>query len=483
MREHTVFHIHKNDPVPPYPKPWQHFFLSIYKQTEKCMAMDNTNKRFGCAITRAEYEEAKAQKRLHDHTVYFLKPQLMAFTNPLGTDFSSRHDEVYHRQKVAEAKLNSAELKLRKTLPHLMQETNRDYEVSYLEKMAGINFTQKLVKGEWSETLANDPYGRCLQLQMFLRERMETQAYKELQIRKLILSAHGNCLVMVQGPGQHYCRIANRIHRKAPIYFVVDRRTSTVRQHCFHSGCNTDPNKERCFGVKLDTDLQALFAPKELIGMEAKTDTKKVPFPIKLSTPTRTLSPEQKLQAQTILEKYPMYNSVLKPVPKRTKASKVAAADRKAEQALISMTKGSPKKDENSDSREKTVIEENGGDQDQEKDKDGKKAKAKKPKIVHRRVDIENVANTGMAIANDEVEHDSAVLLDPDLASSLLPDESLDFKDSQGNKSEKEIDGEFEFDDEGNLVFKPKPAKREESQREKNDKDDLIELVKMDDTF
>jgi hypothetical protein len=133
------------------------------------------------------------------------------------------------------------------------------------EGVCGLCFSYIRFRTKQIVTFETDKFGICVALQTFIRKIARTNAYESLRLRQLSLLEDGNCSVVVEGPGSHYCHVAKKAHYLASIYFVVDRETQSVAQHCYQESCQK--NLDGCCATKMDERLQTLLA---MYGIDKK---------------------------------------------------------------------------------------------------------------------------------------------------------------------------------------------------------------------
>jgi hypothetical protein len=216
----------------------------------------------------------------------------------------------------------------------------------------------------------------------------------------------------------------------------------------------------------MDSDLQALFAPQELLGFtkkrmvsksgmnknnnEDETDGGKestqavqsspplmhAGLPIQLSTPTRMLSLEQKEKAEKVIKRFPLYSQPMKSIPR---------------QKLVTTKSTCPEEEKDRKENKPALI------------------KNRPPRAI-----LENVANTGMPINSvdnilfsDDDENDKPVGKIKETHHDMKETKEIKETDEKAEKRTTKIpDGVFDFDENGQIVFVPAKHKTERKEIE-----------------
>jgi hypothetical protein len=293
-REHTRFTPPPDCPRPNYPRAWIEFFQSVldtyqpdpprsssssshssHHPTPQLLARralyvdgrgdDENDEEDSCRplpVTEDQPEEDGVPKKAAVAAAAVVVPESVTLTpwsSPAGEAMSMISFNLNHGgggEGIDGTKVRHHDRVLRERLDHLLISPHDNVEDA--RRMATGAFSEF----KHAETVFNDPEGRCRLLQDYLRGWTHT-AYTKLQVVRINHSTnYGNTLVHVRGPGQHFCQIAGRYHRKNVIFFLVRRRTGELTQHCFHKEC---VGRHFSFGAIGHDDVRVLFSPLEFL--------------------------------------------------------------------------------------------------------------------------------------------------------------------------------------------------------------------------
>jgi hypothetical protein len=304
---HTNFIVPHDFPIPRYPRSWIDFFESIMQAVEPLKSNSFISLRFESFTSLCLNKESHSSNDFsvvnsnNDYSI--LNIVVTPWSNPAGKDICLwKHPLQLKHQKDQELYDKSTTRGSANSLKHLC---NSAYD--------NINEIKTLFSGKLSEfrkienkiTTSMDPFKHIMTLQNYIRSDMYTHInYKYLQVKEVLISEkYGNCLIKVAGPGQHFCKIANRSHRHNSIYFLIDRLNGChLIQKCYSSKC---ANQKFDWGVIQVVDVRLLFAPTETLAKEVKYLTK-----------------DQELIGKEILIKIPAFAQTFTGANKKRKISK-----------------------------------------------------------------------------------------------------------------------------------------------------------------